>query len=94
MSLAQEFFDLFKGSDIAHGTFVVKNSRSSDGKKQGTAKVLREPPTVKMWEEHLKGGTGLGIIPIRSDNMCRWGAIDIDNYNVEHKKLVQVLRKN
>ncbi len=94
MSLAQEFFDLFTGSDIAHGTFVVKNSRSSDGKKQGTAKILREPPTVKMWEEHLKGGTGLGIIPIRSDNLCRWGAIDIDNYNVEHKKLVQVLRKN
>ena len=37
MDLAQEFFALFKGSDIAHGTYEVKNNRSIDGKKQGTA---------------------------------------------------------
>ena len=35
ITLAQEFLVLFKGSDIAHGTFVVKSSRSGDGKKQG-----------------------------------------------------------
>ena len=92
--LAQKFFDLFKGSDIAHGTYVVKTSRARDGKKQGTAKVLREQTTVDMWEEHLKGGTGLGIIPIRSDNTCRWGAIDIDNYSVDHKQVVLSLREN
>jgi len=94
MSLAQSFYDLFKGSDIAHGTFVVKGSRQSDGKKQGTAKVIREPTTVAMWEEHIKGGTGLGIIPIKSDNMCQWGAIDIDEYDVNHKELVKTLRGN
>ena len=81
MSLAQNFYDLFKGSDIAHGTFVVKSDRESDGKKQGTAKIIREPTTLAMWEEHLKGSTrGLGIIPIKSDNTCHWGAIDIDEY--------------
>ncbi|QDP64980.1 MAG: hypothetical protein Unbinned4834contig1000_16 [Prokaryotic dsDNA virus sp.] len=94
MSLAQEFLDLFKGSDIAHGTFVVGNSRATDGKKQGTAKVLREPTTVTLWEEHLKGGTGLGIIPINSENTCRWGAIDIDEYDVSHPQLVELLREN
>jgi hypothetical protein len=94
MSLAQRFYDLFKGSDIAHGTYVVKTSRASDGKKQGTAKVIREATTVAMWEEHLKGGTGLGIIPIRSDNTCQWGAIDIDQYDVSHKQLVTTLREN
>lgn len=94
MSLAQRFYDLFKGSDIAHGTYVVKTSRASDGKKQGTAKVIREATTVAMWEEHLKGGTGLGIIPIRSDNTCQWGAIDIDQYDVSHKQLVNTLREN
>ena len=94
MPLAQEFYSLFKGSDIAHGTFVVKTSRSTDGKKQGVAKVIREPTTVEMWEEHLKGGTGLGIIPIKSDNMCQWGAIDIDQYDIDHKHLVFVLREN
>ena len=78
MQIAEEFFSLFKGSDIAHGTYVVQSSRSADGKKQGVAKVIREPTTLDMWVEHLKGGSGLGIIPIRSDNTCQWGAIDID----------------
>jgi|TARA_R110000787_G_scaffold43799_5_gene107309 hypothetical protein len=94
MDLAQAFFDLFKGSDIAHGTFIVNSNRATDGKKQGIAKVIREPTTIKMWEEHLKGGTGVGIIPIKSDNLCHWGAIDIDQYDVSHKELVDNLRKN
>ena len=94
VELAKEFFLLFKGSDIAHGTFVVKGSRIGDGKKQGTAKVIREPTTIEMWEEHLKGGTGLGIIPIRSDNTCQWGAIDIDKYDINHKDLVAFLEEN
>ena len=94
MSLAQDFYDLFKGSDIAHGTYVVKSNRETDGKKQGTAKVIREPTTIAMWEDHLKGGTGLGIIPIKSDNTCHWGAIDIDEYSVSHKDLITTLAKN
>ena len=30
----------------------------------------------------------LGIIPIRSDQTCVWGAFDIDEYNLDHKNLV------
>ena len=56
MSVAEQLFKLFKGSDIAHGTYVV-NSNRQDGKKQGMAKVIRESTTVAMWEEHLKGGS-------------------------------------
>lgn len=94
MDLAQEFYSLFKGSDIAHGTYEVKSNRASDGKKQGIAKVIKESTTVEMWEEHLSGGVGIGIIPIKSDNMCQWGAIDIDQYDVSHKKLIEVLTEN
>lgn len=94
MTLQEEFNNLFKGSDIAHGTYVVNGSRDTDGKKQGTAKVIREPPSPELWEKHLKGGTGLGIIPIRSDNTCQWGAIDIDEYDIDHKVLVTTLRAN
>ena len=46
MELAQEFFELFKGSDIAHGTFIVNTNRPGDGKKQGTAKVIKAITTV------------------------------------------------
>lgn len=91
-SSAEQYYELFKGSDIAHGTFVVNTERSRDGKKQGTAKVVREPATVEMWDEHLRGGVGLGIIPITSQNKCQWGAIDIDQYDVDHRALVRALR--
>jgi hypothetical protein len=91
--LAKEFFELFSGSDIAHGTFEMNGVSRADGKKQGQVKILREPPTVDLWETHLKGGTGVGIIPIKSDNTCRWGAIDIDSYTVDHKDLSQKISK-
>ena len=77
--IAEQFFELFQGSEIAHGTFVVGQS-NGQVKQQGTASVVRLPTTVEHWEDHLSGGTGLGIIPIRTDNTCYWGAIDIDDY--------------
>jgi hypothetical protein len=92
--LAKEFLELFSGSDIAHGTYQVNGEQRSDGKKQGQAKVLRQPPTLEHWVEHLQGGIGLGIIPIRSDNTCKWGAIDVDSYDTDHKLLVKKLREN
>ena len=91
--LAKEFFELFSGSDIAHGTLQMNGMARADGKKQGQVKILREPPTVDLWEEHLKGGTGIGIIPIKSDSTCRWGAIDIDSYTVDHKQLSQKINR-
>lgn len=95
MSLANRISSLFSGSDLAHGTFDVKGAeRSTDGKKKGVARVVREPATVEMWEEHIAGGLGLGVIPIRSDNTCQWGAIDIDDYKTDHKALVQTLRQH
>ena len=53
--LAKEFFELFAGSDIAHGTYEVNGEERSDGKQQGQAKVLRQPPTLEHWVEHLQG---------------------------------------
>ena len=92
-TIAENLFSIFQGSDIAHGTFVTKGT-SINGKKQGIAKVIREPTTVEMWEKHLNGEVGIGIIPIKSDNNCFWGAIDIDEYDIKHKKLCENLLKN
>ena len=80
-TIAENLFSIFQGSDIAHGTFVTKGT-SINGKKQGIAKVIREPTTIEMWEKHLNGEVGIGIIPIKSDNNCFWGAIDIDEYDI------------
>ena len=78
MDLSQKFYDLFLGSDIAHGTFEINSERATDGKRQGTARVLREPTTLDHWRSHLDGKVGLGIIPINTQNTVHWCAIDVD----------------
>lgn len=94
MDLAARFYALLAGSDIAHGTFTVQNDRQRDGKKQGQARVLREPATVELWARHLRGEYGLGVIPINRGNKCRWGVIDIDVYNLDHASLIKLLEKH
>ena len=94
MDLSKRFFKLFSGNDRAHGTFNVQNNRATDGKKTGQARVLREPPTTDLWEKHLAGESGLGIIPIKDNNCCHWGAIDIDTYNLDHSNLIKQVEKH
>ena len=84
-----KFKAIFSGLDIAYGTYVIKGERG-DGKQNGQATVVRQPPTDELWERHLSGiEPSLGIIPIRADNSCIWGCIDIDQYPLDHGKLVQ-----
>ena len=89
---SNKFLELFEGSDIARGVFNVVEDGSS-GKKKGHARVLREPANEGLWKEHLEGGSGLGVIPINTLNKVKWGAIDIDQYNLDHKALVKKLKK-
>ena len=74
------FKAIFSGLDIAYGTYKIKAERG-DGKQAGQATVVRKPPTDDLWVKHLEGvEPSLGIIPIRADNTCIWGCIDIDQY--------------
>jgi hypothetical protein len=84
-----KFKAIFSGLDIAYGTYVIKGERG-DGKQNGQATVVRKPPTDDLWERHLIGvEPSLGIIPIRADNTCIWGCIDIDQYPIDHGALVE-----
>ena len=82
----------FSGNQRAHGIFSIAE-QNANGKRVGAYKIIKTPPTEELWSKHLKGEEGLGIIPIRDDNCCCWGAIDIDTYSVDHKSLVQKLKK-
>ena len=80
---SQEFFDLFKGLERAYGRYDL-SSDNSDGQKQGgNARTVQETLTLHEWELHLKGERGLGVIPIKDDNKVHWGAIDIDEYDID-----------
>ena len=84
-----KFKAIFSGLEIAYGTYKIKSERG-DGKQAGQATVVRKPPTDDLWEKHLEGvEPSLGIIPIRADNCCIWGCIDIDQYPLDHKGLVE-----
>ena len=92
MSL-DKFMTIFDGLKEAHGYFKIEKT-GANGKAQGKAGVLREPRTKQLWEKHLSGeGNGLGIIPINEDNQCVWGCIDVDVYPLDHKFLIEKVRK-
>jgi hypothetical protein len=82
MQFAKDFMALFHGLERAHGAYQIKTSgENKDGKKvDGRAVTRKEPVTEELWERHLTGKSGLGIVPIMDDSTCNFGAIDIDVY--------------
>ena len=92
--ILKKFKSIFEGLDIARGETRKTGEVSAKGKSITRSKTITEPPTDKMWEDHLKGTEpALGIIPIRRDNTCIWGCIDWDVYPLDHKEIVNDLKK-
>ena len=84
--------DLFKGYMHAYGIYNITDETNAEGKRLGNAATKRMPITTELWDAHLKGEQGLGIIPINEDNEVKFGVIDVDQYNVDlinlNKRLV------
>lgn len=95
-ALVEKFMELFAGLDRAYGSYDLSQVIiREDGKHEGAALTIRKPITESLWEKHLKGsGIGLGIIPIRSDNTCVFGAIDVDTYPVDLPAIALKLHNN
>lgn len=70
--------NLFAGLDRAHGEYTIEKQKGL--KSVGKALTKKDPVTEELWKMHLTGKKGLGIIPIRDDSTCFFGAIDIDSY--------------
>jgi hypothetical protein len=78
-SLARIFIDIFDGLERAYGVYQI-NSTKQSGKQVGHAATLNKSVTVQLWEDHLLGKKAIGIIPIKDNSNCKFGAIDIDVY--------------
>ena len=88
-----KFSAIFNGLQLAYGTYKIEKTQAN-GKNTGRAAIVREPRTKELWEGHLSGkGRGIGIIPINENNQCVWGCIDVDQYPLDHKVLVEKIRK-
>ncbi|WP_321471051.1 hypothetical protein [uncultured Paludibaculum sp.] len=79
--LAARFHALFAGLEKGHGTYNNICQQRADGKRTGDPLTKRAPVTDALWQAHLDGENGIGIIPIRDDGTCLFGAVDIDVYD-------------
>jgi hypothetical protein len=86
---------LFKGLDRAYGTYsLVRSSKTDKNKILGEAITKHAPVTEQLWEDHLAGRTGIGIVPIRDDSMCFFGAIDVDVYDLDYVPTLKLIEDN
>lgn len=82
---SKRFMALFAGSELCHGTYNPPEKNPPVGVKleiKTSARTLREPPTLNHWTDHLNGVKPLGVVPLREDDTCLWGCIDIDKYDI------------
>lgn len=92
MSLAARMLAAFEGSKVAHGTTTVGRI-GRNGKAESDSRIVRRPLTLELIQSHIDGVQGVGAIPINEENMCRWGAIDVDVYNLDHASLQARIQK-
>ena len=86
MSLAQRLLAAFEGSKAAYGeTTVGRIGRK--GKAEAKSFVRRGHMTEDLVQRHIDGEQGVGAIPITQENTCRFGALDIDVYDLDHPGL-------
>ena len=92
MSQAKRLLAAYVGAKAAHGTTIVGRT-NRNGKAEGKSKIVREPLTEELVQGHIDGVHGVGAIPITEESMCKWGALDIDIYDLDHKTLQNKIQK-
>jgi len=92
--MMKAFRDIFEGLNSAYGQYIPSTIHSANGKQKGRPFTVKKSVTEELWKNHLEGKEpALGIIPINEKNLCRWGCIDIDQYDFNHKKFIKKIRQ-
>lgn len=74
----QRFAAIFAGRVSAFGRMFI------DDKGHKTVKTYNEPPPTDAYQKHLEGdGPFFGVIMIREDDTCFFGAIDVDDDGID-----------
>lgn len=87
---AERFMTIFAGLDRAYGRYDTDGSSKTaiGGKKAGgKASTVLGALTPDLWQRHIDGKTGIGVVPIKDNACVHWGAIDIDVYDLDLPKL-------
>ena len=86
----ERFSRLFSGLNRAYGALDI-TTKDARGKQKGKYKFVHEPRTTATYASHLNGEVSIGIVPINEDDACLWGAIDIDQYPLDHSEVLKRL---
>lgn len=84
----RRFAQLFAGRTDAYGEYT-EGPKRSDGKKKGVGKTIVGLVNEERFSKHLSGEKRLGLIPIRRDGTVSWFAGDIDDYDIDHQRIVK-----
>jgi hypothetical protein len=71
------FQELFSGSDKTHGHWSQESGYETQP----------GPASEQDYQDHLTGTRGLGLVPVRPDGTCIFGALDIDVDTIDHQAL-------
>ncbi len=88
--------DLFAGADTHHGTCDAQGTEKPvPGRKVEikAARTVKSSPTPDLWERHLAGDYPLGVSPLRKDDTCIWGVIDVDQYDLSLAEVVAAIAR-
>ena len=88
-----KFKEIFEGNKSAYGQLILTGVKNDKGKAEGKAFIKRQAVTDDLWKEHLEGkDPALGVIPINENNECKWGCIDVDQYNLDHIAIMRSIK--
>lgn len=90
-ALAQAFCELLSGNARNHGVTTNNRSKERTRKVEVDSSTSKGPPSPSLWQAHLNGAKGLGIVPIRDDGTCLWSVIDVDKYDIDFNALAQTI---
>lgn len=86
VAFVDQFRELFKGRESFYGQY-------GDGAEK-KIQTLKGAAPLEAWERHIRGeGPYLGQVPIRLDNTCYFGAIDIDDDGIDHQPLAAKVKE-
>ena len=77
--MIEQIFDNSRQNVV--GKYIINSQKGK--KKTGKVYTEKREASKEDFEKHEKGIEGLGLCPILENNTCYWGAIDIDDYDVD-----------
>lgn len=89
-----KFKEIFSGNSYSYGQHVYSFSPKGE-KEKGTNKAITgRLVTIEEYRAHLEGKIGLGIVPINSENKCKFVVIDIDVYKHDFTPYIKAIERH